>query len=105
MAKWFEQSNVLWTRARVAEILNNLPPPKDKHETAAQFWARVDKAGLLDEALCLYDEIAEQDAERADIRRETKKMFAERIDREGRQDEVEEERKRLSAEGCSLRNS
>ena len=72
MAKWFEMSDVKGTRVRVAEHLNDLPPPKDKSETAAQFWARVDKADLLDETLCLYDEIAEKEAERAKIRREAK---------------------------------
>src|SRR5262245_61185153 len=31
-------------------ILKDLPPAKDKNETTAQFWSRVDKADLLDEA-------------------------------------------------------
>jgi hypothetical protein len=63
----------------------------------------MERAGVLEEALMLYDQIAEGNAKWVHLPRETKKMFAERVEREGRQAEVEEEGKRLSAEGHSLR--
>ena len=50
-------------------------------------------ADLLEEALNLYDTLAEADKEQAP--RETKKMFVERIAREGRQAEIENTRNEL----------
>jgi hypothetical protein len=106
MSQWFAKSNVHWFRRQAEDRLiqeKKMSSSKDKEETAAAFWLRMEKAGLLEEALKLYDEIAESHAEWMHATRETKKMFAERIEREGRQEEVESERKRLSAEGHSLR--
>jgi hypothetical protein len=106
MAEWFAKSNVYWFRQQAEDRLieeKKLSPSRVKEETAAGFWMRMEKAGLLEEVLKLYDEIAESHAEWMHATRETKKMFAERIEREGRQEEVESERKRLSAEGHSLR--
>src|SRR5215471_4320771 len=102
MAKWYEQSNVIWFRRRAEERLRGLPPANDKNETAHAFWARLEKAGRLIEALELYDQIAEGNAKWVHLPRETKKMFAERIEREGRQVEVEDERKELAELGYSL---
>src|SRR5262249_27716556 len=95
MSKWFEYSNVNWFRRRVEDCLieqKKLQPSKDKEESAVKFWARMERAGLLEEALMLYDQIAEINSEWVHTPRETKKMFAERIEREGRQAEVEEKR-------------
>ena len=75
MAKWYEWSNVKWFRLRAEERLKDLPPAKDKNETAEAFWARVEKAGRLIEALELYDQIAEGNAKWVHLPRETKKMF------------------------------
>ena len=106
MAKWFELSWINGLRVAVGEFLeenHGLPPSKDKNETAAAFWERVEKAGQLIEALEVYDEYADSRAEWAHMPRETKKMFAERIEREGRQAEVEKARSGLIAGGYSLR--
>ena len=103
MTKWYERSTAKFLRLQVKEHLKNLPPSKDKDETATAFWARVEKAGCLIEAVDLYDEFAAEDAEWVHTRRETKRDFAERIEREGRQAEVERDRKKLSASGLSLR--
>jgi len=63
----------------------------------------VEKAGHLVEAIDLYDKLAGQHADSVHRPRETKMMFAERIQREGRQAEVERARSELSASGLSLR--
>jgi len=106
MAEWFAKSEVNWFRSLTENQLveaKKLSPSKNKEETAAAFWARIERAGLLEEALKLYDQIAESHAEWVQTPRETKKMFAERIEREGRQDEVEKVRQQLLEEGFSLR--
>jgi hypothetical protein len=82
-----------------------LPAPKSQRESAAEFWSRVEHAGLLSEALALYDRLAVQEAERARVRRETKKAFAQRIEREGRQDEAAQVRAELLASGLSQREA
>ena len=106
MAEWFAKSNVKWFRSLAEESLveaKKLSPSKDKEETAAAFWERVEKAGLLLKALELYDEFAEENAEWVHRPRETKKKFAERIEREGRQTEVERMRQELLEDGYPLR--
>jgi hypothetical protein len=106
MTKWYERSDIQGHRRGVGEHLeeeNLLRPSKDKDESAAAFWERVEKAGLLIKALELYDEFAEQDADWVHRPRETKKAFAERIEREGRQDEVERARQELLELGLTLR--
>jgi hypothetical protein len=80
-----------------------LPPSKDEDETAAAFWARVEQAGQLAKALELYDEFAEDAAEWIHRPRETKRMFADRIEREGRQAEVERDRNEMQQAGYSSR--
>jgi hypothetical protein len=65
----------------------------------------VEKAGLLEQALIICDELAAQDAEEVRPRRESKKMFEERIAREGRQAEVDRERKDWLESGFSLRET
>src|SRR6266851_2300235 len=101
MAKWYELSKVRGLRSLVEELLKGLPPSQEKNESATAFWARVEKAGLLIEALDLYGEFAADDAERTP--RERKKVFAERVEREGRQAEVERARHELLELGYSLR--
>jgi hypothetical protein len=105
MAKWFELSDIQGIRAWVAGELK-LPPhtsPNGQTETASQFWSRVEQAGRLNEALELYDELAVCWAERD--RRETKKDFAQRIEREGRQTVVERARAELLESGLSQRET
>jgi hypothetical protein len=89
---------------REVESRLKLPPPQTNHETAFDFWMRVEQAGMLIEALALYDRIA---AERTPppIRRETKGQFLERIDREGRRAEVERLSAELLASGWSQRDA
>jgi hypothetical protein len=106
MSKWYEQSTVKMLRCSVAEHLEEqglLLPSKDKNESAAAFWERVDKAGLSVKAVELYDQFDAENAEWVHRSRETKKAFADRIEREGRQVEVEEERKKLLESGFSSR--
>jgi hypothetical protein len=103
MAKWYEASKVGIIRSMVECSLKDFPPSKDENETAAAFWTRVEKAGRLVEAMDLYDECAKEEAEWIHKPRETKKMFAERIEREGRQAEVDSARNELSASGFTLR--
>ena len=56
MAKWWECSRVYGLRCRVEKRLK-LPAAKVEDETATQFWERVECAGLLVEALALYDKL------------------------------------------------
>jgi hypothetical protein len=85
----YEYCEVADIRARVAEQLPTLPACNGTDETPAEFWSRVERAGLLQKALALYDEIA---AARRQIRRETKKQFDQRVQRERRHAEVERAR-------------
>src|SRR5260370_41985819 len=107
MAKWYDLSAVQGFRRSVAEYLEEegLLPSKNKNATAAAFWGRVEKAGLLVKALDLYDEFADQDVEWNHARRETKNDSAERTEREERQAEVESSRNERLAAGDSLRQS
>jgi hypothetical protein len=103
---WYEFSTEQGNRIRVAKQLEKegLLSFKDKDETATAFWERVEEAGLLQKALDFHDELAKKDAAEARVRRETKKMFAARIQREGRQAKVEEKRKELMESGLPLRD-
>jgi hypothetical protein len=89
-------------RARVEEQLPKLPACKGTDETPAEFWARAERAGLLHEALALYDKIA---AARRQTRRETKNQFDQRVEREGRHAEVEHARAELLASGLTNRET
>ena len=102
MYKWYEHDEVNEIRCEVEERLNLPPAKKGEYEPAAAFWARVERAGLLPQALALYDQLAaERAAER--VRRETKKEFEQRVEREGRQAEAEHLRAELLASGLSQR--
>jgi hypothetical protein len=68
-----------------------------------KFWKQVEEAGLLRKALALYDRIAAEWEEYRHLRRETKAVFAERIEREGRQAEVEQVRRKLLASHMTQR--
>jgi hypothetical protein len=83
----------------------DLPPKKTEKETPKEFWARVEQAGQLIQALKLYDEVAAEQAEWARVPRETKQQFAERIEQEGRRDEVERVRAELLQAGQSQREA
>src|SRR5262245_29080915 len=92
MAKWWECSVVHLLRGRVERRLTNLPPskaPKGQSETAEEFWRRVEQAGKLVEAIALYDKLAAEYFAWISTPRETKKAFAERIEREGRRAEAD----------------
>src|SRR5262245_29229013 len=103
MAKWFELSVIKASRSQVEKKLK-LPPYKGSNEeTAAQLWARVEGAGQLVEAIALYDKIVADWAEWEHTRRETKKEFVERIEREGRREEVDRLRAKLLASGLTER--
>jgi hypothetical protein len=98
-------------RRRVEQRLDGLPAyrPNPAYgcpaETAAQFWARVEKAGLLVPALALYDEIAAGDAAERRVRRETRPEFERRVEREGRSAEAARVREELLASGLSQREA
>jgi hypothetical protein len=82
-----------------------LPAPKSREESAADFWSRVEEAGLLVEALVLYDEIAADWAAAAEIPRETKAVFLKRVEREGRRAEAEHVLAELLASGWTRREA
>src|SRR5438552_2343247 len=65
--------------------------------TPATFWEHAEEAGRLIEALSLFDDIATSRAHWSQVSRETKAEFARRIEREGRQSEVEEARSKFGA--------
>jgi hypothetical protein len=105
MSKWWECSEIYMLRRRVEKRLQ-LPAakvPKATEETATQFWERVEGAGLLIEAQALYDKLDAEYAAWKHTRRETKKAFAERIEREGRQAEAERVRAELMTSGLPER--
>jgi hypothetical protein len=83
----------------------NLPPPKGRGESAADFWSRVDQAGRLVEALALYDRIAADWAAGARIPRETTVQFLQRVEGEGRRAEAERALAELLASGLSRREA
>jgi hypothetical protein len=85
------------------ERLKKLPASSSEDETPVEFWMRVEKAGLLIEALKLYDEIAIEYEDWRHTRRETKKEFDQRIEREGRRVEAERLRRELLESGLTKR--
>src|SRR6266704_2473531 len=106
MADWFARSEIFMLRHMVEKRLK-LPAakvPQGNEETATQFWSRVEGAGLLLKALALYDELDAEYAAWKHTRRETKKAFAERIEREGRQAEAERVRAELMTSGLPERD-
>jgi hypothetical protein len=98
----YEYCEVAEIRGCVEEQLPRLPAAKGTDETPAEFWVRAERAGLLHEALALYDKIA---AARRHTRRETKKQFDQRIEREGRHAEVKRARAELLASGLTNRET
>jgi hypothetical protein len=98
----YEYCEVAEIRGRVEEQLRRLRDRKGVDETPADFWARAERVGLLLEALALYDQIA---AGRKQSRRETKKQFGQRIEREGRHAELERARAELLASGLTNRET
>src|SRR5215831_7526997 len=92
-------------RRRTAEQLQFLPARKSKDEAPAKFWSRAEREGLLIKALALFDEISTARSERRRIRRETKKAFDQRMEREGRQAEAEHVRAELLASGLTQRQA
>jgi hypothetical protein len=83
----------------------NLPAPKGRGESAADFWARVDQAGRLPEAVELYDRIAAEWSGWAHVPRETQRAFGERVEREGRRPEAERLLAELLASGLTRREA
>jgi len=101
----YQYCEVLDIRCWMEKRLEKLPASTNQRETAGQFWARVEQAGLLIEAIGLYDEIAAEWAEWQHTRRETKKQFEQRMEREGRQAEAEKLRAELLASGLTKRRA
>jgi hypothetical protein len=87
-------------RVTVAAQLKLSP---EKPETAAEFWARVERAGQLQKALTLFDQVAAKLAARRQVRRETRQGFAQRVKQEGRQAEAERLRAELLEAGLTQR--
>ena len=100
MSKWYEMSDIFWFRGLVRA---ELKLPELKNETATAFWKRVEEAGLLLDALELYDQCADEIAEWRGMRRERKHEFEARVEREGRREEAERLRTELVATGLSQR--
>ena len=94
--------NELYIRRVVAQ---RLKLPLHQPETPAEWWTAVERGGRLLDALALYDRIDAERAARRRVRRETKKQFAERIDREGRRSEAEQLRADLLSSGLSQREA
>src|SRR6266851_8560229 len=105
---WYARCMVKEIRLQVDARLT-LPAYRPKYqgvpETPSEFWQRVERAGMLVYALAFYDRLAAEHVGRAKVRRETKKKFAERIEREGRQAEAERVLAELSASGLSPREA
>jgi hypothetical protein len=101
----YEYCEVADIRGWVEEQLQKLPASKSENESPEEFWSRVERAGLLIKALALYDEIAAEYAEWRHTRRETKKQFDQRMEREGRQAEAERLRAKLLASGLTRREA
>jgi len=99
----YEYCEVADIRGWMEERLKNLPASKSEDESPADFWSRVEQAGLLIKALALYDQIAAEYSEWRHTKRETKKQFDQRIEREGRQVEAERVRSKLLASGLTRR--
>src|SRR5262245_777081 len=101
----YEYCEIFDIRSCMEQELEKLPVSNNKNETAAQFWARVEQAGLLIEALARYDELAAEFAQGRHTRRESKKDFKQRMEREGRQAEAEGVRAELLASGMTQRQA
>jgi hypothetical protein len=102
---WYERCEIREIRLEVGKKIM-AGPAKDRALGKVQpgdFWRRMEWDGRLVQVLALYDEIAQKRAAVKPVRRETKGMFAERIEREGRQTEVEKARSELLASGLSNR--
>ena len=101
----YEYCEVADIRGWMEERLQKLPASKSEDETPAEFWSRVERAGLLVKALALYDEVAAEYAEWRHTRRETKKQFDQRMELEGRQAEAERVRAELLGAGMTKRKT
>jgi hypothetical protein len=101
----YEYSEVTDLRGLVEERLHKLPTRKSADESSAEFWSRVERAGLLLETLVLYDELTAARSEWKHTRREKKKEFDQRMRREGRQAEAKRLRAELLASGMTKRQA
>jgi hypothetical protein len=102
----YEYCDVCAVRAKVEQRLQ-LPAYKalkpGKQETPTEFWSRVERAGLLTDALALFDQQAAEQAAWAHTRRETKPQFLKRVQEEGREADLERLRAELQASGLPER--
>lgn len=105
MYRWYEHCEIYKDRCAAAARLKLPSATEDEYEPAPEFWSRVERAGLLLKALALYDRLAAARAAWRQARRETKKQFAQRVEREGRQAEAECLRAQLLASGRSRREA
>jgi hypothetical protein len=107
--KRFEYCHSCAIRAEI-EARREVPPAKPTpiyvqagRESPDDFWERVERAGLLREAVALYDELAIEQRTRTHTRRETKQEFEQRIISEGRRGDAEYLRAKLAALGLDGR--
>jgi hypothetical protein len=106
MAVANRQNPIRLIRNEVEERLKLLPyryPGYSHRESPTEFWQRVEQSGQLLKALALFDQLAAEERRKAQVPRETKKMFTDRVEREGRRDEVERVRAELLASGLGDR--
>jgi hypothetical protein len=87
----------------VQQRLNVPVEVEGKAEAPTAFWSRMERAGVLPEAIGLYDQLAVEQRSRSQTRRETKLEFDQRIKNEGREGEAERLRGDLAAQGLSGR--
>jgi hypothetical protein len=90
-------------RFLVGVLLPQLPKYQGGREPPEEFWTRVMNAGLLEAALAQFDRLVAMNKQPKPVRQETKKQFAERVEREGRQAEAEALRAKLLSCGMSQR--
>jgi hypothetical protein len=104
----FEYCPICAIRATVEARLNvpaYKPGSRGLVESPTAFWARIEGAGLLPEALAIYDKAALEHKARAHTLRETKWQFDLRVRAEGRQAEADRLRAELLAQGLSQRDA
>jgi hypothetical protein len=100
-SKWFEQSTVFDLRQEVARLLGLSQRHGRKQGAPSDFWEDAEEKGMLVQAVELYDRLEAERARRP--RRETKKEFEERVEKEGRAAEAQRLRDELLASGLNKR--
>jgi hypothetical protein len=109
MAESYRQNPIRMIRLEVGERLTLRPSGRfqgrEDLEPPAYFWERAEDSGQLLQALALFDQLEAEERRKARVPRETKKTFTERVEREGRLEEVERDRTELLASGLGDREA